>query len=221
MLGSLPFEDMENWFYMEAKLFVFSVGLGTAKLKVVKKRKALVGVVLLGSRCIVWLLSMLEEALRNPGFEDFVKSNREGSKATIVRRASSHKSGHFLEVAVYDVGGQKGLVLFPKGRDGWGWSRDLGELSKVYAFFEDAGKTMGKAARSLLFVEVVCMVAPVFVKGNGKQRSAAYIVSKLVERGRQWLVVIRRSIFRWGWSARRWNDSQWIVMLWRSICFSL
>jgi hypothetical protein len=69
---------------VEAKSFLFSVGLGTAKVRVVEKRKAFVGAILLGSRCIVWLLSMLEEALCNPGLVDFVKSYREGSKVTIV-----------------------------------------------------------------------------------------------------------------------------------------
>lgn len=64
---------------------------------------------------------MLEEALRNPGFEDFVKSYREGSKMTIVRRGQN-SSSRFLEVGLYDVGGRKGLVLFPKGRNGRGWS---------------------------------------------------------------------------------------------------
>jgi len=66
------------------------------------------------------------------------------------------------------VGGWKGLVLFPEGRNGRGWSRVSGELSKVSAFFEDAGKTMCKANWSLSFAEVVCMAAPVYVKGAGK-----------------------------------------------------
>jgi hypothetical protein len=76
---------MENWLFVEAKSFLFSVGHGSAELRLVEKTKAFVGVVLLGSRCIVWLLSMLEGALRNLGFEDFVKSYREGSKVTIVQ----------------------------------------------------------------------------------------------------------------------------------------
>jgi len=33
------------------------------------------GVALLGMRCTAWLLSMVEEVLRNPGIEDFVKSS--------------------------------------------------------------------------------------------------------------------------------------------------
>jgi hypothetical protein len=55
---------------------------------------------------------MLEEALRNLGFEDLVKY-REGSKVTIMRRGEN-SSGNFLEVVVYDVGGRKGLVCFLK-----------------------------------------------------------------------------------------------------------
>lgn len=56
---------------------------------------------------------MVEEVLQNPGVEDFVKSFREGSKVTIMRRGGN-KSGYFLEVAVYIVGGRRGLILFPK-----------------------------------------------------------------------------------------------------------
>jgi hypothetical protein len=77
---------MENRFYVEVKSFLFLVGHGSAELRVMGKRKAFVGVVLLGSRCIAWLLSTLEEALRIPRLEDFVKSYREGSKVTIVQR---------------------------------------------------------------------------------------------------------------------------------------
>jgi hypothetical protein len=169
---------MENWFYVEAKSFLFSVGLGSTKLGVVEKRKAFVGVVLLGSRCIAWLLSMLEEAVHNPGYKDFVKSFREGSKVTIVRRGEN-SSGHFLEVVVYDVGGRKGLVLFPEGRDGRGWSCISGELSKVSSFIEDDGTALGKVTGSLLFVEGVRLVAPVSVKSIEKQRGVKHVVPKI------------------------------------------
>jgi hypothetical protein len=103
-VGSFSFGIMENRFYVEAKSFLYSVGLRSAELRVVEKRKAFVGVVLLGSQCIAWLLSMLEEALHNPGYKDFVKSFREGSKVTIVQRGEN-SFGRVLEVAVYDVGG--------------------------------------------------------------------------------------------------------------------
>jgi hypothetical protein len=50
----------------------------------VEKRKGFSGFVLLSSRCTVWLVSMVEEALRTTVSEDFVKSFREDSKVTIV-----------------------------------------------------------------------------------------------------------------------------------------
>jgi hypothetical protein len=72
------------------------------------------------------------------------------------------------------VGGWKGLVLFPKGRDGRGWSRISGELSKVSSFIKDDGTTLGKEVGSLSFAKVVSTVAPVFVKSAEKQRGVAW-----------------------------------------------
>jgi hypothetical protein len=51
---------------------------------VVEKRIGFSVVVMLGSRCVVWLLSMVEETLHKPGSEEFVNSFKEGSKATFV-----------------------------------------------------------------------------------------------------------------------------------------
>jgi hypothetical protein len=48
---------MESRFFVEAKSFLFSMGQGYVELRVVEKRKAFTGVVLLGSRCTVWTLS--------------------------------------------------------------------------------------------------------------------------------------------------------------------
>jgi hypothetical protein len=76
---------------------------------------------------------MVEEVLGNPEIEDFVKYFMEGTKTTILRRGKN-KSGRFLVVEVYAAGGRKGLIMFPEGRDGPGWSRVSGELSKVVAF---------------------------------------------------------------------------------------
>jgi hypothetical protein len=108
---------------------------------------------------------MVEEVLQNLGFENFVKSFREGSKVTIVRRGGN-SSDRFLEVAVYAVGGRRGMIAFPEGRDGRGWGRVSGELSKVLVFFGTSvvsssfsgvpvGKSVGKAAGVLSFAEVV------------------------------------------------------------------
>jgi hypothetical protein len=108
---------------------------------------------------------MVEEVLQNPGFENFVKSFREGSKVTIVQRGGNC-SGRFLEVAVYAVGGRRGMFVFPEGRDGRGRGRVSGELSKVLAFFGTpvvsspfsgvpVGMSLGKVAGVLSFAEVV------------------------------------------------------------------
>jgi hypothetical protein len=36
------------------------------------------------------------------------------------------------------VGGRRGLILIPEGRDGWGWSHFAAYLGKVKTFFEDS-----------------------------------------------------------------------------------
>jgi len=144
-------------------------------LRVVEKRNGFSGWVLLGERCVAWLLLMVEEVLRDRGSELFVKSFREGLKVTIIR-LGGNSSGRFLEVAVYDVGGRRGMVVFPEGRDGRGWGRVSGELSKVLVFFGStmvssssggapAGKKLGKVAGVLSFTEVVRSQVPVVVDG--------------------------------------------------------
>jgi hypothetical protein len=65
---------MENRFFVEAKSFHFSLVKGLAELRVEEKRKGFLGAAVLGTRCIAWLLLMVEEVLRNPGIEDFVNS---------------------------------------------------------------------------------------------------------------------------------------------------
>jgi hypothetical protein len=156
---------MENRFFVEAKSFIFSVLEGSFELRVAEKRKGFSGWIRLGSGCVAWLLSMVEEVLQNPGFENFVKSFREGSKVTIVRRGGN-SSGQFIEVAVYAVGGWKGMIVFPEGRDGRSWGRVSGELRKVLVFCGTSvvsssfsgvpvGKSVGKAAGVLSFVEAV------------------------------------------------------------------
>jgi hypothetical protein len=156
---------MENRFFVEAKSFIFSVVAGSFELRVAEKRKGFSGWIRLGTGCIAWLLSMVEEVLQNPGFENFVKSFREGSKVIIVRRGGNC-SGRFLEVAVYAVGGRRGMIVFPEGCDGRGWGQVSRELSKVLAFFGTSvvsspfsgvpvGKSLGKVAGVLSFAVVV------------------------------------------------------------------
>jgi hypothetical protein len=125
---------MENRFFVEAKSFIFSLVEGTFVLGVAKKRKDFLGRVRLSSGCVDWLSSMVEEVLQNPDSEDFVKYFREGSKVTIVPRGGN-SFGQFLVVTVFDVGGRRGMIVFPEGCDGRGWGRVFGELSKVLGFF--------------------------------------------------------------------------------------
>jgi hypothetical protein len=58
------------------------------------------------------------------------------------------------------------MIVFPEGRDGRGWGRVSGELSKALAFFGTSvvssssggisvGKSLGKVAGVLSFAEVV------------------------------------------------------------------
>jgi len=155
---------MKNWFFVEAKSFIFSVVEGTFVLGVAEKRKDFLGRVRLSLVCVAWLLSMVEEVLQNPDSEDFVKYLREGSKVTIVRKGGN-SPGQFLVVTVFDVGGRRGRIVFPKGRYRRGWGRVSGELSKVLDFFGSAvvypssctqpGKRLGKDAGLLSYAKVV------------------------------------------------------------------
>jgi hypothetical protein len=105
-----------------------------AKLRIKEKRKGFSGFAVLGSECSAWLLSVVEEVLGHLEIEDFVKSFREGSSVTFTR-VGENRSGRFLEVAVFAMGGRKRRVCFPEGRDGQGWGHASGELSKALAFF--------------------------------------------------------------------------------------
>ncbi|GLT69620.1 hypothetical protein SLA2020_417570 [Shorea laevis] len=77
----------------------------------------------------------MEELVRNSDPKDFIKSFREGLKVTIIQRGSN-MSGRFLEVAVYEVGGRRGLIMVPKGREGRGWSHFAVEMRKVKVYFK-------------------------------------------------------------------------------------
>jgi hypothetical protein len=126
---------LESRFFVEAKTFVFSAVERKSELRVEERRKGFSGTVCLGSLSVAWLISKVEEVIRDPGDEEFVKSFRDESKAIILRRGGN-KAGRFLEVAVYAEGGRRGLVMFPEGRGGRGWSRVSGELSKAQVFLE-------------------------------------------------------------------------------------
>jgi hypothetical protein len=75
----------------------------------------------------------LEVLLGVPEEQDFVRTFWEGSKVLITRRGGN-KAGRFLEVATFGMGGQKGFILVPKGRGGWGWHKFSDELRKAIEF---------------------------------------------------------------------------------------
>jgi hypothetical protein len=45
-----------------------------------------------------------------PGYKEFIKSFREGAKVLIIWR-DRDKDGQYVEVMVYGVGGQRGILL--------------------------------------------------------------------------------------------------------------
>jgi hypothetical protein len=126
---------MERWCFVEAKTFIFLVVEGASVVRVEERRRSFSRLVFLGACSLVWLVSTMENLLRFSGDKEFVKSFREGSKVLIVRRGSNPASRYF-ELAVYAVGGRRGIILILEGRGGRGWSRFAAELGKVIAFFE-------------------------------------------------------------------------------------
>jgi hypothetical protein len=79
-----------------------------------ERRKGFLGVVLLGLQCTAWVVAVVKEAWWSQGVEDFVKSFWKDSKTWIVRKCCN-KDGHFLELAIYAMGGRRGFNLFPEG----------------------------------------------------------------------------------------------------------
>jgi hypothetical protein len=105
-------------------------------------------VVVLSPQCFEWLVSTLEVLLGLPDEQDFVKFLREGSKILIARRCEN-KAGHFLEASSFGMGGQKGFILIPEGRRGWGWHKFSGELRKAVDYFSDlVGCGLGSSSTS-------------------------------------------------------------------------
>jgi hypothetical protein len=101
---------MENQFFVEAKSFHFAVVEGFTVLRVEERRRGFSCVMRLSKLCSIWLKSTLEELGRSSDTRDFIKSFHEGSKVSIAWR-DGNSFGRYLEVVVYVVGGQRGLIL--------------------------------------------------------------------------------------------------------------
>jgi hypothetical protein len=78
------------------------------------------------------LADAVEEVMEAQMKEDFARMHRDGARVLKVR-LGSNKSGCFLEVAVFVVGGRKGVIWIPEERGGWGWQRFVDELQFLVA----------------------------------------------------------------------------------------
>jgi hypothetical protein len=137
-LGFSVKAEMERRFSTEAKAFYFSMKADVSEIRLEERRKGFSGVIFLGLQCSAWLLATVEEALKKPVKKDFVKSYREDVKALMVH-GGGNKADRYLEVAAFAEGGRKKVIWLPKGREGWGWYRVVGELRKMLTFL--ASKT--------------------------------------------------------------------------------
>ena len=89
----------------EAKAFCLSVKEGPSNFHLEERRKRFVGVIFVGYKGSAWLVDRVDEAIKSPVKEGFVKSYRKEVKALMIRRA-----GKFLEVAVYAEGDRNGMI---------------------------------------------------------------------------------------------------------------
>jgi hypothetical protein len=138
--------EMEKSFIVESKTFVFSVLDGASVLRVQEKRKSFFGKLMLSAQCSEWLALTLEILLGFPEAQDFIKSFEEGSKVLIARRGGN-QVGRFLEAAAFRMGGQKGFILIPEGRGGWGCRKFSDELGMAIKFLSaTVGCSLGSSS---------------------------------------------------------------------------
>lgn len=108
---------LERWFFVKAKTFALSMVEGASVLRLEERRNGFSGVVFLGNLFVAGLVSELEKLSRLSENTEFVNSFREGPKVFIILKGGNN-SDRFLEVAVYEVGGRRGLILILEGRKG-------------------------------------------------------------------------------------------------------
>jgi hypothetical protein len=133
---------MERRFSVEAKAFYFSVKADASEIHLEDKGKGFSGFIFLGLQCSAWLLATVEEALKEPVKNDFVKSFREDVKALMVC-GGGNKAARYLEVAIFVEGGCKGVIWLPEGREGWGWSRVVVSCGRCYFFKGSVSSFLG------------------------------------------------------------------------------
>jgi hypothetical protein len=91
---------MECHFSVEAKAFSFLAKARRLELRLEERRKMIIGFILLGLQCSIWLVATAEDPLMFPGKKDFVKSFRKYVKVLMVCRGGN-KACQLLEVVVY------------------------------------------------------------------------------------------------------------------------
>jgi hypothetical protein len=131
---------MERCFFVEAKCFSFSAKAEAFELRLEERRKGFRGFIFFGLQGSAWLMAAVEEALKAPG-KDFVKYFWEDVKALMLR-GGGNKAGRYLEMVADVEGGKKWAIWLPEGREGWGWSRVVGELQKMLTFLGSKARTL-------------------------------------------------------------------------------
>ncbi|GLT54090.1 hypothetical protein SLA2020_273190 [Shorea laevis] len=114
--------DFVSWFFVESKTFEFSVPAGGSTLRLVERRNGISRVMMVGKYCVEWLKKAVERMVLLNEDQPFTESSRDGNKAFFAQRGVN-RAGGFLELAEYAVGGRKGLIIVPEGRDKRGWKR--------------------------------------------------------------------------------------------------
>jgi hypothetical protein len=142
-LSGVGLMDFVSWFFVESKVFEFSVPAGGSILRLVERRKGISRVMMVGKYCVEWLKKVVEKMVFMVEDRAFTESSRDGNRAFFAQRGVN-RAGCFLELAEYAVGGRKGLIIVPEGRDKRGWKMFAEELGKVMtAFDSSSGKLIG------------------------------------------------------------------------------
>jgi hypothetical protein len=143
--------DFVSWFFVESKTFEFSVPAGGSTLRLVERRNGISRVMMVGKFIVEWLKKAVERMVLLTEDQPFTESSRDGYKAFFAQRGVN-RAGGFLELAEYAVGGRRGLIIVPEGRDKRGWKRFAEELGKVSAAFDSfSGKPESGGPQPSLF----------------------------------------------------------------------
>jgi hypothetical protein len=143
--------DFVSWFFVESKTFELSVLAGGSILRLVERRNEISRVMMVGKYCVEWLKKAMERMVLLDEDQPFTESSRDGNKAFFAQRGVN-RAGCFLELAEYAMGGRKGLIIVPEGRDKRGWKRFAEELGKVLTTFVSfSGKPKSGCSQPLLF----------------------------------------------------------------------